>query len=60
VTKRAKKGKPSASEADECRRKAKDAEYAAETAQSAEAKDFFLQVAMDYYRLASSLEEDGR
>lgn len=39
--KTSKKGWPSASETDEYRRRAKDAEHAAEMAKTAEAKDFF-------------------
>jgi hypothetical protein len=53
------KGRPSPNEAEEYRRKAKDAEHAAETAESAEAKEFYLAMAKNYHELASKAEKGG-
>jgi hypothetical protein len=58
--KTSKKRWPSASEADEYRRKAKDAERAAEMAESAEAKQFYLEIAKNYYEMADGAERDKR
>ena len=55
-----KKQWPGTSEADEYRRKAKDAERAAEMAESAEAKEFYLEMAKNYYEMADGAERDKR
>jgi hypothetical protein len=55
-----KKGRPSASEADYYRRKAKDEEHAADTAETAEAKQFHLETAKAYHGMADAAEKDGR
>ncbi len=49
-----------ASEADQYRRKARDAERSAETAESEEAKEYYLEIAKNYYELAENAERDRR
>jgi hypothetical protein len=46
------------SEADDYRRKARDAERAAETTESAEAKEFYLEMAKHYYEMADRAEKN--
>jgi len=55
-----KKGLPSTSEGDYYRRKAKDAERAAETAETAEAKQFYVETAKNYHLMADDAEKDRR
>jgi len=43
-------------EADYYRQKAKDADHAAETAETAEAKQFYLKIAKNYYLMAENTE----
>jgi hypothetical protein len=50
---------PTRTEADRYRRKARKAEHSAETAQSAEAKQFYLEVAKNYHELADRAERKG-
>lgn len=49
-----------ASEGDEYRRKARDAERSAETAATAEAKEYYLEIAKNYYELAEYAERGRR
>jgi len=49
-----------ASEADAYRRKARDAERSAEAAESEEAKEYYLEIAKNYYELAETAERDSR
>jgi hypothetical protein len=58
--KTAKKGRPATSEAGDCRQKARDAEHAAEMAETAEAKQFYLEMAKQWYEIADRAEETGR
>ena len=46
------------SEADNYRRKARDAERAAETTESVEAKEFYLEMAKHYYAMADRAEKN--
>jgi hypothetical protein len=55
-----KKERSTASEADDCRRRARDAEHAAEMAQTAEAKQFHLEIAKQWYEIADRAKETGR
>jgi hypothetical protein len=55
-----KKGQPAASKADDYRRRARDAEHAAETAETAEAKQFYLEMAKQWYEIADRAEETAR
>jgi hypothetical protein len=55
-----KKGPSGTSEADHFRRKAKDAEHAAEIAESDEAKQFYLETAKAYHAMADQAEKEGR
>jgi hypothetical protein len=54
------KDQPSMSEAVSYRRKAKDAEHAAETAESDESKQFYLETAKAYHAMADAAEKEGR
>jgi len=54
------KKRPSGSEADQYRRKARNAEHAAEMAETAEAKQFYLEVAKNYYEMANRATKNGR
>jgi hypothetical protein len=55
-----KKGLPRLSEADDCRQRARDAERAAERAETAEAKQFHLEIAKHWYEMADRAEESGQ
>jgi hypothetical protein len=55
-----KTGRSTASEADDYRRRARDAEHAAEMAQTAEAKQFYLEIAKQCYEIADRAEKSGR
>jgi hypothetical protein len=55
-----KKGRSTGSEADDYRRRARDAEHAAELAETAEAKQFYLEVAKQWYEIADRAEDSGR
>jgi hypothetical protein len=55
-----KKGQPSTTEADYYRRKAKDEEHAADTAETVEAKQFHLETAKAYHVMADEAEKGGR
>ena len=52
--------RPSMSEADYYRRKAKNAEHAAEAAESDESKQFHLETAKAYHAMADDAEKAGR
>jgi hypothetical protein len=52
--------RPGMSEAAHYRRKAKDAEHAAEIAETAEAKQFHLESAKAYHQMADDAEKAGR
>ena len=54
------KDRPSMSEADYYRRKAKDAEHAAEAAETDESKQFYLETAKAYHAMADDAEKAGR
>jgi hypothetical protein len=54
-----KKGWPSAGEAGEYRQKAREAERAAGTAATAEAKKFYQELAKTYYMMADSAEAES-
>jgi hypothetical protein len=55
-----KKERPTLSEADDYRRRARQAETAAEMAETAEAKHFYLEIAKQWYETADRAEEPGR
>ena len=55
-----KEGWPSEGEASHYRRKARNAEHAAEAADTAEAKQFYLEVAKNYYEMADRVEKNGQ
>ena len=55
-----KKERPTSSEADDYRRRAREAEIAAEMAETAEAKNFHLEIAKQLHEIADSAEEAGR
>jgi len=55
-----KKGPSAATEAGEYRRRARDAEHAAEMAGTDEAKQFYLEMAKQMYELADRAEETAR
>lgn len=54
-----KKALPSKTEADRYRRKARNAEHEAETAQSAEAKQFYIEVAKNFHNMANRAVRNG-
>jgi hypothetical protein len=54
------KDRPSMSEADYYRRKAKDAEHAAEAAETDESKQFYLETAKACHAMADDAEKTGR
>lgn len=58
--KTAKKGRLTASEAADCRQRARDAEHAAEMAETAEAKQFYVEMAKQWYEIADRAEETGQ
>jgi hypothetical protein len=55
-----KKGWPSSTEADDYRRRARDAERAAEASESPEARQFYLELAKQCYEMADSAERNER
>jgi hypothetical protein len=60
LMKTVKEGRPRTSEAYYYRRKARDAEHAADTAETAEAKQFNLESAKAYHAMADDAEKAGR
>jgi hypothetical protein len=55
-----KKERQTASGADDYRRRAKEAEHEAEMAQTAEARQFYLEIAKQWYEVADRAEQTGR
>jgi len=55
-----KKGRLPASDAEEYRRRAREAEHAAEMAGSDEAKQFYLEIAKQCYEIADRAEQKGQ
>ena len=51
-----KQGRPSESAIEDCRRKARDAERAADAAQTAEDKQYHLEIAKHWWELADRVE----
>jgi hypothetical protein len=52
-----KQGRPSESAAEDCRQKARDAERAADAAQTAEDKQYHLEIAKHWWELADRVEK---
>ena len=52
-----KQGRPSESAAEDCRQKARDAERAANAAQTAEDKQYHLEIAKHWWELADRVEK---
>lgn len=55
-----KQERPSASEAGYYRRKARDADRAAETAETDEAKQFYMELAKTFYEMAARAEQNDQ